>query len=501
MSVQGEEPSGAAPEGTAAQNPNLTDEENQEADVVAGEPPSLLEQVSEGWELLSEAAEEVDPDVGSLMANGLQLVYAAFEQQIDPLMDNLRDYLRDTELTPTFQAELIEQLRHQLTGPRSPFSPQALEEHHRRALQALEPGIDDPALVEERTLFRTEAAVRSSLEEDPAAPLPDNLSYVQEWRILATVDRPQLIGHDGSLYCAVASRQPQWRRKVRLAETTYQGDAYPSVSTGDVSSHQWVRLQGEGIPRDFDEHESDGFAWTILNNPDAVAYLLQLNVGGDIEDMVHTFITTHEAAIKQFAEDAVTAAKAFIPHLVLVPPAALNAIPTVMLAAIKKILTDRHNDRTMPSWLVQHTVLQAPNRTPISAITLRSPEQGSLGRATLAGANLVSGQISATEKYPQRFKVAQLWPRGRIVDGATQPERDAKAFPKELPTSLWEWVAEKRRPVVWSDAWTTGEREVPKSAFRALVPIRSVEGSNRQQERRHRQSYIAALRVEVYPND
>ena len=174
-------------------------------------------------------------------------------------------------------------------------------------------------------------------------------------------------------------------------------------------------------------------------------------------------------------------------------------MPTLILTAIQKILEDRMTDKIMPTWLVQHTVMQAPGKTPISAVMLRSLEQPTEAKATLLGAELVDGQVSAREKYPKKFPVSQLWPRGRVIDGPTQPEPDASAFPEELPANLWAWVAAEQRPVIWSDAWPVGDNEFPSSAFRALVPYRSVRGRKRQVASKHRQSCVAALRVEVYP--
>ena len=227
--------------GGESNGPKSQEPADEDTELAVDDPPSLLDQAFEGWELLSEAAGEIDSDLGSVMASGMSVARVAFEEQVDEFMGNLGAYLRETQLTPLFQQELIEELRHLLIGARSPFTLAAVDGAHQRALEVVAPSNRSPEQATRDLLIPLSDVIRRALRSDPDpwGPIPSNDSTAREWRILATLDRPQLLGREGSLYCAVPSRI-RWRRKVKLEEATYQGIMQKSSSAGDIEAGDWI---------------------------------------------------------------------------------------------------------------------------------------------------------------------------------------------------------------------------------------------------------------------
>jgi hypothetical protein len=358
------------------------------------------------------------------------------------------------------------------------------------------------------------AAIRRGLDPESAEP-PEPVEPPEErpgeWRIISTLERPSKIGQAGSLFCCTSKRG--WRRPLpleetpyqhlRLEETTYQRITRSSTGVRPIESGRWVVLAGEN-GRDFDRREPPEFAVGLQNPPEfaqalktdefvsASAYFLQLDVSKHRQEMVGRFIEQNEEAIRGTAQVALNAAASLIPAgLPLVATGVLNMVPDLIIKTIQAILNRRIATTTLPSWLVQHTVIKADRQPPTSAVLLHSEE---LPNATLVGAQLIDGTMQVVDDYGD-FLVPQLWPRGRILNGATEPEAADADLPMVVPADLWTWVDVNRRPLVWSDSWESGRE--PTHGFRVLLPFSPLPSgkTGKQPKGPH---YVAALRVEVY---
>jgi hypothetical protein len=492
MSVSADDPT---ERGSAAVTDDVLDGDSTGEPEQAG--PSLIAQVLEGWELMAEAVAETDPDLASLMSSGTLVARAAIEQAIPTFIAQLRYFLASTELAPAFQEELIGELSRSISNPPCPFTLDWLAERHEQAVNAF---TSDQSIPENGTrdflAAAVSTAIRSAFDHDTPQPSAD-----QEWRIIATLEQPDNIGHSGSLFCAASSKG--LRKNVRLEEVNYQDTSYRSRPSGNVENRQWVSLadsSGLGFPRDFGVRETAGFAKTIRENPDGAAYLLQLNLGGRLAPLAQEFIEAHEQEILGLAQTLIVPVKALVPHLALVPSQVFEAVPKLLVWTIKNIITKRVGDRTVPSWVIYHTVLRPDGHAPTSVVLLRSPEQKKAAKATLVGTTCIDGEMRETVDY-EDFPVVDLWPRGRFIDGATLPENATADVPVEVPERIWNWVADNGRPLVWSDCWEDGQ--VPTHAFRVLVPFARLPADGLrgffQGKQRKTQAYVVALRVEVYP--
>lgn len=492
MSVSAGDPTGHV---FAAGTDDVLDEDSAED---SGEAAlSLVDQALEGWELMAEAVAETDPGLAGLMASGALVARAAVEQELPSFIVQLGDYLAGTALTPVFREELIGELSRRISGPAGPFTLDWLAERHEQVVRSF---IADRGASEMAPWHFLTAAASAAIRTTYGHDTP-NLSSHQEWRIVATLEQPGKIGRGGSLFCAASSRR--WRKNVSVEESSYQDLTYQSKPIGDVEKGEWVTLadsSGLGFARDFDTRETTGFAKTIQENPDAAAYLLQLDLGGSRAPLAKEFLEVHEQDILGLANTLIVPAKALVPQLALVPANVLQVVPKLLLGIIKKIIAKRLDDKILPSWVVYHTVLTPFGHAPTSVVLLRSLEQPKIAKATLVGTTYINGEMRETVDY-QAFPVADLWPRGRIIDGATLPENPADRVPVEAPARIWEWVAENGRPLVWSDCWEQGQ--TPTHAFRVLVPFNRLSAERNRGHIPHRkretQSYVAALRVEVYP--
>jgi hypothetical protein len=479
-------------------NDDITDDDALEEEDEAA--PSLLAQALEGWELMSEAAAETDPGLASLMSSGALIARAAVEQEIPSFIAELKNSLANTGLTPDFQEELIEELSWRISGSPCQFTLDWLIKRHVEAVRAFLSGRQGPNDDSRNFLDATASrAIRSAFGYD----IP-NQSVDQEWRIIAALEQPGKIDHRGSLFCATSKRS--WRKNVRLKETTYLDITYPSKPSGDVEQGRWVTLRDSGggdSLRDFDARESAGFPKSILENPSSASYLLELHVGGRLAPLASEVIQEHEAEILGLATkltgSATAALQTIAPHLMLVPPEVFKAVPKVILWTIKNIINKRLSDRTLPSWVIYHTAFMPIGHAPVSVVLLRSPEQSKAAKATLVGTTCVNGEMRESQNY-EAFQVADLWPRGRFIDGATVPTDPAESVPVEVPDRIWNFVADSGRPLVWSDCWENGQ---PTHGFRVLVPFDRVTSDDANKHflprKRKTQAYVAALRVEVYP--
>jgi hypothetical protein len=459
--------------------------------------PSLVAQAFEGWQLMAAAVAETDEALASVMSSGALLARAAFEEQIPTLLYNLAELLGNGGLASSVRNEVISELASRLWEPRFPFSAEWMLVQHQKAVADFNADQSE-TLGSGRSLWQmASTAIRRAFEPEPAEP-PEKKSK-GEWRINSTVERPNKIGQAGSLYCR--TRQLGWRPRVRLEETTYQAITRTSASNKSVKSNQWVVLADER-GRDFDRHEQPEFSLGLHNPPElaqalkqdetvsGAAYFLQLDVNKHRVGMAAQFVEQHKQAIRTTTQAAITAAAGFIPGGLLVPAGVLHMIPDLIIGAIQAILNRRIAATVLPSWIVQHTAIKVGGQPPRSAVLLRSEEQPNV---TLVGAQAVGKKMKVVDDYGD-FPVPQLWPRGRILTGPTKPNADAD-LPMIVPADLWAWVADHRRPLVWSDSWETGRP--PTHGFRVLVPFLPSPSSRTRREPK-RPRYVAALRVEVY---
>lgn len=471
--------------------------------LVQGNAPSLTAQAFAGWDLMTDAVAETDPRLASLMSSGGLLARAAFEEQVPRLLDDLAELFRDGGLARSSGDDLLSELARRLQEPQCPFSWEWLRDQHQSAVGSYTAGLPEILRSGHGLWQAVNAAVRKGLEpesagaQEPVEPLPKRPRG--EWRIIATVERPGKIGRPGSLLCCTP--QPGWRRHVRLEETTYQGIPHRSTAIGAVKFNEWVVLAEDG--RDFDYRAPAEFPIGLQIPPEfaqalqtdetvsGAAYFVQLDVSEHRQEMVLEFVNQHEEAIRTAALAALTGAAGLIPGGLLVPLGVLNMIPGLIIGTVRAILNRRVARTVLPSWLVQHTVIKVGDQSPTSAVLLHSPEQP---EATLVGAQLIDGKMQAVRDYDD-FNVPQLWPRGRILNGATLPEAADADLPMVPPLDLCTWVDVHRHPVVWSDAWESGQE--PTHGFRVLLPF-SPPLSPRTLTQPKGPHYVAALRVEVY---
>jgi GntR family transcriptional regulator len=468
-------------------------------------PPPLVAQAFAGWELMAEAVAETNPPLASLMSSGALLARAAFEEYVPGLLDELAGILRNGGLARSASDDLLGELAQRLWEPRCPFSWQWMLVQHQEAVDEFSAELPETLRSEGSLWQMANTAIRRGLEpesaESPEPVEPPQEEAPGEWRIISTLERPSKIGQTGSLFCCRPQRG--WRPHVRLEETTYQQITRTSESSKPVERNQWVVLAGEN-GRDFDRREPPEFAVGLQNPPgfakalntgefvSSAAYFLQLDVNKHRQEMVGRFIEQHEQAIRTTAGVALNAAASLIPAgLPLVAVGALNMIPDLIIKTIQAILNRGIAATTLPSWLVQHTVMKVGRQPPTSAVLLHSEE---LPNDTLVGAQTINGIMQVMDDYGD-FRVPQLWPRGRILHGATEPEAADADLPMVVPANLWTWVDVNRRPLVWSDSWESGRP--PTHGFRVLLPFSPLSSgkTGKQPKGPH---YVAALRVEVY---
>jgi hypothetical protein len=468
--------------------------------------PSLVAQVFEGWEVMAEAVAETDVPLASAMSTGALLARAAFEEQVPKLLDDLAESLRYGGLARSASDDLLGELARRLWEPRCPFSTEWMLSQHQKAVDDYTADLPETLRSERSLLQRANAAIRRAFEPESAEsrePVePPEKKAPGEWRIISTVERPGKIGRPGSLLCL--KPQPGWfvQQRVRLEETTYQGITRTSTAKKPIESGRWVALAEDG--RDFEAREPSEYAIGLHNPPafarslgldefvSGAAYFLQLDVGEQRQAMVRQFIDQNEKAIRATAQVAISAAVALIPGaLPLVPLGAVGVIQDLIIGTIRAILNRRIAATILPSWLVQHTVIHVGRQPPTSAVLLHSEEQPNV---TLVGAQAIDGTMQVARDYGE-FPVPQLWPRGRILNGATEPGAPDADLPMVVPADLWNWVDAHRRPLVWSDSWESGQP--PTHGFRVLLPFSPLPSSRtgKQPKGPH---YVAALRVEVY---
>lgn len=463
--------------------------------------PSLVAQAFEGWLLMAEAVAETDESLARVMTTGAYLARAAFEERVPALLNELADTLTATDLAFSVRDEVIGELATRLYEPRFPFSRNWMLEQHRNVAE----NYQDPEQAGRRLLQMVSTALQYAIEPESAKSKetfePPEKKHPGEWRIISTLERPSKIGHPASLFCCTPG--PGFRPYVRLEETSYQGITRISNPDQPIQLGQWVVLAQEGGGRDFNEREPPAFPMGLHNPPElanalgkgeivsSAAYFLQVDTRRHREEIVSQFIEKHKEAICTTVKTAITGAADLIPGGLLVPLGVLNMIPDLIIGAIQAILKRRIAATILPNWLIQHTVIKVGDQPPRSAVLLRSEDQPDI---TLAGAQVIDGKIKAVDDYND-FPVPQLWPRGRILIGATEPKAVDADLSMIVPADLWDWVDDHRRPLVWSDAWESGKP--PTHGFQVLVPF-SPSPSARTRKQPNGPHYVAALRVEVY---
>jgi hypothetical protein len=477
--------------------------EDLELNYEATSPPSLVAQAFEGWELMADAVAETDAPLASVMSSGALLARAAFEEYVPGLLDELAVILRSDGLTRSASDDLRSELARRLWEPRCPFSFEWMLAEHQKAVDDFTANLPETQR-SERLWQMVNAAIRRGLEPESAEP-PEPVEPPEEppgeWRIISTLERPSKIGQAGSLFCCTP--QWGWRRHVRLEETTYHRITRTSWPSKPFKRDEWVVLAGEG-GRDFDRREPPEFPVGLHIPPElaealkrdetvsSAAYFLQLDIGRHRKEIVGQFIEQHKQAIRATADAAINGAASLIPGgQVLVPLGVLPIISDLVIRTIQTILNRRIAATILPSWVVQHTVIKVGRQPPTSAVLLHSEEQPDL---TLVGAQTINGTMQVERDYGD-FGVPQLWPRGRILHGATQPEAADAALPMIVPADLWTWVDVNRSPLVWSDSWESGRP--PTHGFRVLLPF-SPSPPTPTAKQPKGPHYVVALRVEVY---
>lgn len=464
--------------------------------------PSLVAQALEGWNLMTEIVAETDLPLASLMSTGAMIAWAAFHERTADLLDRLdAQFGPGSGVTRSFQAELMEELRQCLSSPPPVFEPEWLVSRLEQAAARYDASRPDAGSDPPRWFGAMTDSIHRVFGQEPASDVPEAPTTQGEWRIIATVEQPNMIAHEGSLYCSASKRN--WRKNVELKENTYQQIRRSSTPVAGVLPGHWITLtdKDSGNERDFNESEQIQFTISLkdtIDEPIIAFYHLNLDIGGKALPLVYEFISAHEDVIRSVAKEAVDLAKGLTvpPHLKpLIPTGLLDKIPDYILSTIMWALKKRVDATSLPGWIIQHTVVKAAGQPPVSIALLQSQGQPD---ATLAGTTRSGDTMRRAQNADVKaFSSQQVWARGRILDGATLPGTGTNEQRTIVPDELWKWVANTGHPLVWSDAWEQGQ---PSHAFRVLVPF-SRPVSGKRKRRRTPQAYVAALRVEVYSRE
>jgi hypothetical protein len=473
---------------------------------------------------LAECVSEIAPGVGDVMRSAGLLAQVATESQAGSLGSELTgilagehdtvDHAEPAELSGLATAVISPAVRQLLEAGRLPLSPKLaaenladsvndLGESERNLLHTLgrqigstlgegadegqTPGYEG---LTGQTLLSAGALLASAaVGVHPPEPGSDPDGYYfggpsVRWWLTASLELPEAIGGSHPVHCL----QPQhgWiGDRVRIIESTYDNlDVDDALQQGSVKAGE-IR---SGYRSTLGDDEVAEFADIVTRPLDQRSYVCRALIEPDSRALrsIGRIVTSHQEEIRSLADAAAQAAATVIsahPAGALAAPLIqlLAGLPGAITAHLTSALARVIEPRSLPAWLISHTVVWAGPASPLSVFLLKCPDE-EVRRMRLHGITGEAGagptQISAD--YHNLPKA--LYNYGRLMWGASRPDVTKPG----MPADLWSVVDGADRPkgqgqpVIWT------QPEFDRRGFRVLVP-----------QQRGKARYVTALRADI----
>jgi len=501
----------------------------QDAGIIRAEDPggqfSPLAEPFAGWMCLADCASDIAPGIGDVMRSAGLLARAAIEAQAPDLSRELTEvlagprdewaYVKADEAERLARPVVAATVHQMLEAGRLPLSVPVAARNLAdsvRELDADERGLlgelggvaasEFPAITSLTSAggyrdltgqMLLSAGSRLASEAAGVAPPrpgtdPDGFFFAKagaRWWLTASLELPDSMSGQHPVHCV----RPEHRMagdRIQITESTYQNldvdDALlcRGVRAGEISSGYRGTLRDD---------EADMFADVVTAPMDYRSYVCRALIEPDSRAVrsVSRIVASHRQQISGLVDSAAQVAVAAISAA---HPAAVLAAPLVQLLAnlvgpitehLVSALAQRTGPRSLPAWLISHTVVWANASTPLSVFLLRCPDE-EVRRMRLHGIRAAtgSGQTQISADYRDLPKV--LYNHGRLMWGASRPDPALAG----MPADLWSVVDGQGRPgghgepVIWT------QPEFDSRGFRVLVPQ---QGGNAR--------YVTALRADI----
>lgn len=487
-------------------------------------PPRPLAEPFAGWMSLAECASEVAPGVGDVMRSAGLLAQSAIESQADNLGYALTEILagRHTIAEPAEAAEqsamarpvVAETVHRLVTAGRLPLSPRLAAENLANSVSDLdqaERGLFDQLVrrtgSEPRTgtdegepadydgltgqMLLTTGAQLASIAAGVQPPQlgsdPDGYYFGKpsvRWWLTASLELPESIVGSHPVHCL----QPQhgWTGdRIRIIESTFNNlDVDDALQQGSVKAGE-IRSGYRDTLRDDEVIE---FADIVKRPLDQRSYVCRAIIEPDSRALrsIGRIVASHREEIISMADAAAQAAATVIsahPAGTLAAPLIqlLAGLPGAITAHLTSALGRVVEPRSLPAWVISHTVVWTDPTSPLSVFLLKCPDE-EVRRMRLHGitgqADPGPTQISAD----YRNQPKALYNYGRLMWGASRPDVTKPG----MPADLWSVVDGAGRPrgqgqpVIWT------QPEYDRRGFRVLVP-----------QQRDKARYVTALRADI----
>jgi len=446
---------------------------------------SVFGSALQGWMAFADIVGEVSRELFDVLSAAGTVVQAAVESSSSQLAESMAYELRDMGLPSPVQHEMAETLEANLL----PFDFKWALRHYNEAVEGLtnanrallkkSPDRFVSSAVDVAMSIVSDNPVKAAAASQDLAMVTQSLSRSDgEWRMMAALEKPDLVPEHTSIWCLTPKRK--WLGDAVVSrEATYVG-RYESTPMALVNSGP-VASSG----RDLNEERPSGYSATILGDgPRAYSYALQLQLAGRPGSRLMADLAEHReqlhaaATLVASAGSALASTAGGLPAALtgLLGGAATLAVDTVIARLAKALAAT-----TFPSWVVLHTAILGPDGIPVSLVLIGSPERPLL-RLFSATRESASGALQVTDDYEDRHLV-QLWNRGRLIRGQSEPPK-----PFSYPRHIFEEVGVRGQPIVINDS-----PEV-SNAVRVFVPHMAAPWNKRGRS----PAYVSGIRIEVY---
>jgi hypothetical protein len=445
---------------------------------------SALSSTLQGWMLFANIVDEVSPELSGVLSAAGTVVQAAVESGSSELAQGMADELKDMGLPSHIRHEIADALQANVL----PFDFKRAVGYYYEAVEGLNDAnrvllrkspqqfvsaaVDVATNVVSGNLPQAEAA-----SQDLALVIQSLGSADGEWRLMAALEKPKLVPEQACIWCLAPMRR-WFGDDVVTHEATYAG-LYEETPMARVKSG---RVGSAG--RDLNEDRPRGYSATILSGPHAYAYALQLQLkdrpgSKPVADIVQHRQQLYAAANLVATTGATLAASAG--PLPAVLTGLLGGAAALAVDAVIARLAQCFQSAILPSWVVLHTAMLAPDQIPVSLVLISSPERPVL-RLFSAASDSAGGQLQVTDDYEGRHLV-QLWNRGRFMRGQSEPPESYR-----YPTRMFEEVGVRGQPIVINDS------DEISNTVRVFVPHMAAPWHPRS----HSPAYVSGIRIEVY---
>lgn len=299
------------------------------------------------------------------------------------------------------------------------------------------------------------------------------------WWLTASLELPDSLAGLQPVRC-LRPQHSTLGDKVRVTESTVNNvdvdDALVTrdrVRSGIISDGYRATLNADYVSE---------FANVVGRPADQRSYVCRAMIEPDCRALrtIGRAVAAHNERIKTVANGVADAALQGIltagPAGPVAAPLArlLQGLPGILTARLVDALTRVLEPRSMPAWVISHTVIWA-GRWPLSIFLVQRRDE-ELRRTRLHG--LTGGEIDGLPEISADYqgRPKRLYNYGRLMWG----ESRAYATPDPMPGRLWSVVAAQSQPVVWTSP------ELDNRGFRLLVPQKSDNAS-----------YVTALRADI----